>query len=282
MAPARRRLGFHAAACGVLQLTIAVASANAQQPAGDDAKNRDLAKQLSNPIASLVSVPFQFNWEENVGPFELTRFVLNVQPVIPFEITENVNLIFRLIAPFIGQPPLTDGGLAASGVSDITTSFFFSPSESGAIIWGAGPVLVLPSTNESILGTGKYSAGPTIVALRQTGSWTFGALWNQVWSFSGDSRRPDVNQMFLQPFLSYQATHTVTLTVQSEATANWEAATRDERWTVPINVLVSKLATFGPIPASYAIGVGGFPTHPPVGPSWKVRGAITLLLPREN
>jgi hypothetical protein len=84
--------------------------------------------------------------------------------------------------------------------------------------------------------------------------------------------------MFLQPFLAYQATRTVTLTVQSETSANWEV---DEgRWTVPINVLVSKLSTFGVFPASYQLGIGGFPVHPETGPSWKVRGAIVILLPR--
>jgi hypothetical protein len=255
----------------------------AQQPPPPPAQETaDLARQLSNPIASLVSVPFQFNWEQNVGPSKLTRFVLNVQPVMPFSVNEDVNLIVRLIAPLLSQPPLFDGGVAASGMSDITTSFFVSPSNSTKLIWGAGPVFVLPSTSEPTLGTGKWSAGPTVVALTQTGPWTLGALWNQVWSFSGDPSRSDVNQMFLQPFLAYQATHTITLTVQSEMTANWEADAEGETWTVPVNVLVSKLSSLGTFPASYALGVGAFTAHPDVGPSWKIRGAITVLLPRSR
>jgi hypothetical protein len=149
----------------------------AQQPPPPPAQETaDLARQLSNPIASLVSVPFQFNWEQNVGPSKLN---------------EDVNLIVR------------------------------------------------PS-------------------------------------------RSDVNQMFLQPFLAYQATHTITLTVQSEMTANWEADAEGETWTVPVNVLVSKLSSLGTFPASYALGVGAFTAHPDVGPSWKIRGAITVLLPRSR
>jgi hypothetical protein len=242
----------------------------------------ELAKQLANPIASLVSVPFQFNWEQNVGPNELTRFVLNVQPEMPFTMTDNLNLIVRMIAPLISQPPLFDGGVAAFGMGDITTSFFVSPSKSTRLIWGAGPVVVLPSTSEPTLGSGKWSAGPTIVALKQQGPWTIGALWNQVWSFSGDTSRTDVNQMFLQPFASYQAARTITLTLQSEMTANWNADEDDSTWTIPINFIVSKLSSFGTFPASYQVGFGAFPVHPDVGPSWKVRAAIVLLLPRSR
>src|SRR5262245_52495906 len=263
-------------------LLLLPAGAAAQQPQQSGPESRDLAAKLSNPVSDLVSVPFQFNWEQNVGPFELTRFVLNVQPVMPFRVTEEMNLIVRLIAPLIRQPPLFANGFASFGMSDITTSFFVSPAKSQRLTWGAGPVIVLPSTSEPTLGSGKWSAGPTIVALKQEGPWTFGALWNQVWSFSGDDSRSDVNQMFLQPFLSYQATHTVTVTVQSETTANWEAEDDDDTWTIPINVAVSKIASFGPFPASYQFGFGVFPVHPDIGPSWKIRSAIVLLLPHAS
>ena len=239
----------------------------------------DLAKKLSNPISDLVSVPFQFNWEQNVGPFKLTRFILNVQPVMPFTLNEDWNLIARVIAPFISQPPLSENGAAAFGMGDIITSFFLSPKSTG-LTWGVGPVIVLPSTSEPTLGSGKWSVGPTAVLLKQSGPWTLGALWNQVWSFAGDERRDDVDQMFVQPFLAYQARRTLTLTVQSEATANWKAD--DDRWTIPINVLASRLSSFGEFPASYVVGFGTFVAHPDLGPTWKLRGAITILLPRSR
>jgi len=254
----------------------------AQQPPAAPAaqgESEDLAKKLTNPISDLVSVPFQFNWEQNVGPNEQTRFILNVQPVMPFSLNKDWNLIMRVIAPLISQPPLFDGGSPAFGIGDIFTSFFLSPS-GGGLTWGVGPAISLPSTTITTLGTEKWSLGPTVVVLKQTGKMTYGALWNQVWSFSGNTARADVDQMFLQPFFAYQATRTLTITVQSESTANWEV---DEgRWTVPINTIVSKLSSFGTFPASYQLGFGGFPVHPDVGPSWKIRGAIVLLLPRRQ
>ena len=224
-------------------------------------------------------MPFQFNWEQNVGPVEATRFVLNVQPVIPFALNEDWNLITRIIVPFVSQPALAEGGEPAFGVSDILTSFFLSPSRS-SVIWGVGPAISLPSTTLPTLGTEKWSAGPTVVALKQTGKLTYGALWNQVWSFSGNTQRADVNQMFLQPFAAYQATRTLTVTLQSESTANWEVD--EDRWTVPINLIFAKLSSFGAFPASYQLGFGAFAAHPDVGPSWKIRGAIVILLPRRQ
>jgi hypothetical protein len=251
-----------------------------QQPAEPvPSEQAEFAKKLSNPISDLVSVPFQFNWEQGVGPDEQTRFVLNVQPVMPFTLNEDWNLIARVIVPLVSQPPLFEGGAPASGVSDILTSFFFSPSK-GGITWGVGTVVSLPSTTEPTLGTEKWSAGPTAVVLKQTGPWTYGMLWNQIWSFSGNTERSDVNQMFLQPFVAYNTKSLWTFTLQSETTANWESDR--ERWTVPINALVSKLSSFGPFPASYQFGVGLLAASPEGGPSWKIRSAIVLLLPRKR
>jgi len=251
-------------------------AASGAPPAADESE--ELAKKLSNPISDLVSVPFQFNWYQDVGPLDLSTFILNVQPVIPLELNEDWNLILRIIVPFIGQPPLFDGDVSSFGIGDMTTSFFFSPKTRNGFTWGVGPVFETPSSYQRTIGNGHFSIGPTAVALQQTGKWTIGVLWNQVWSVAGDDRREDVNEMFLQPFIAYQATRTVTYTFTSESTGNWEAHGED-RWTVPLLGTISKLDKFGPFPASYQLGAAWFPAHPDLGPSWNIRAAVIILLP---
>lgn len=274
----------HATCFALLLITLAVilsagpCRAEDAQP-DQDSHAEQLAKKLSNPIADLVSVPFQFNWENGVGVDDDLRFVLNAQPVVPFSVSENWNMIGRFILPFISQPPLTSGSDTAFGTGDIVASAFFSPKES-KLVWGVGPVFGIPTTSDPALGSGKWSIGPTFVVLKQNGPWTYGGLVNHLWSFAdtGDTERSDVNQSFIQPFLAYTTDKAVTFTVQSESTANWEADS-DQRWTVPINVIVSKVTRFGPFPLSIAAGGGYYVESPEIGPDWKLRLAFTLILP---
>ena len=245
-----------------------------------ETEGAELAKKLNNPISDLFSVPFQFNWENGIGPQDQTRYILNIQPVMPFSMNEDLNLVVRVIAPIVSQPPLAPGGVPASGVSDVLASFFLSPTK-GSITWGLGPAVSVPSTNEPTLGTEKWSAGPTGIVLKQQGGWTYGALVNQIWSYAGNLDRSNVSQMFLQPFVAYTTASLWTFTGQSETTANWEAESPN-RWNAPINVLVSKLATFGTTPASYQLGAGYFVLKPDNGAHWKVRATITILLPKKK
>ena len=274
-----------AAAIGVLPPAIAYAqdqSATPPAPAAAPATETDgaeLAKKLNNPISDLFSVPFQFNWENGIGTPDQTRYILNIQPVMPFKLDDDVNMIVRIIAPIVSQPPIA-GGVGASGVSDVLASFFLSPSK-GSITWGIGPAVSVPSTSVPALGTEKWSAGPTGVVLKQQGGWTYGALVNQIWSFAGNPNRANVNQMFLQPFVAYTTQNLWTITGQSETTADWQVDTPN-RWNVPINVLAAKLATFGTFPASYQFGGGYFVVKPDNGATWKVRAAITILLPKKT
>jgi len=258
----------------------ATPAAGSSAPAG--ASDADLAKQLSNPLASLVSVPFQFNWEQGVGYQDGTRTILNVQPVVPFELNDKWNLIGRWIMPFVSQPPLTPGSESSYGLSDILFSGFFAPRETkSGLIWGVGPALSLPMTSDPTLGSGQWSAGPTFVMLKESGHWTYGFLANQLWSFqaTSDADRAKVNKTFIQPFLSYNTPHAVTFTVQSEATYDHEAAS-GQKWTVPINFLVSKVSRFGPFPFQMGGGWGYFVDSPDIGPDRKIRVVFAILLPR--
>src|SRR5262245_44535795 len=267
--------------------TAPTSAAGAQASAGEEESGAELAKKLNNPISDLVSVPFQFNWENGIGSPDRTRFILNIQPVMPFALNDKTNLIVRIVAPIVSQPPLLTSrfgpsGFGTSGVGDPLVSFFISPAK-GKITWGVGPAISLPSTNDPTLGSQKWAAGPTVVALRQQSGWTVGILANQIWSFAGPPDRPSVNQMFLQPFVAYTTANLWTLAINSETTANWEADSPN-RWNTPVNFMLSKLTTFGTFPASYQIGWGYFFASPDdaFGATWKIRGTVTILLPKKK
>ena len=162
-----------------------------------------LAKKLSNPIASLISVPFQFNYDSGYGPDDGDKAYVNLQPVIPFKLNEDWNLISRTILPIAWQDDIAGPSGSQSGLGDITQSLFFSPSqptESG-IIWGAGPAFLVPTATDQFLGSEKWGAGPTAVVLKQSGGWTVGILANHIWSFAGDDNRPDISSTFLQSMI---------------------------------------------------------------------------------
>jgi hypothetical protein len=172
----------------------ALPSAFAQEKSDDE-----LVKELANPISSLISVPFQNNFEFNLGPnndgFKCT---LNFQPVIPLSLTKDWNVIIRTIVPIIDQSDVIAPNTSQGGLSDTTQSFFFSPKKPVAgMIIGAGPVFLYPSATDDLLGSEKWGAGPTIVLLKQEGPWTVGLLFNHIWSFAGDDHRNYVSSTFL-------------------------------------------------------------------------------------
>jgi hypothetical protein len=215
-APTTYLAGF-IACCGVWACPAAAADENDPD---------SLAKKLSNPVAALISVPFQMNWDTGLADNGLgEKYLLNVQPVIPVELNDHWNVISRTIVPFAVESDVVPGDPHESGLGDITQSFFFTPKDPlpGGWIVGAGPALLLPTATNSSLGTGKWGLGPTMVALKQTSTgWTYGVLWNHIWSIAGSSDRPDVNSTFLQPFLAKAMGRGLTLNANFESTYNWE------------------------------------------------------------
>jgi hypothetical protein len=243
------------------------------------AEEADLAKQLSNPVASLISVPFQFNHDSGYGPADGHKSVLNIQPVIPFSINEDWNVISRTIVPIISQNDIVGHSGSQAGIGDIVQSFFFSPKQptAGGLIWGAGPAILLPTATDPLLGGEKWGLGPTAVLLKQEGPWTYGALGNHIWSVAGNSGRRDISSTFLQPFISYTTKDAWTFALDIESTYDWKS----QEWSVPINFTVSKLVMFGKQPVSFSGGARYWAASPENGPDgWGVRAGISLLFPK--
>jgi hypothetical protein len=241
--------------------------------------DEELAKKLANPVAAMISVPFQGNYDRKIGPNnDGSRFQLNFQPVIPIELNDDWNLISRTIVPIIKQKDILPGSGTQTGVGDIVQSFFFSPrkpTEDGWIL-GVGPVFLLPAASNDLLGTEKWGAGPTFVGLKQNGPWTYGILANHIWSFAGNNDRTDVNATFMQPFASYTTPDAWTFGIQTETTYSWEA----EEWSIPIEGVVSKMLTIGTQKLNLFGGIKYWADSPQGGPKdFGFRAGVTLIFP---
>jgi len=260
----------------LMSMIIALAvPAFAQEAPVDEAA--ELAKKLANPVASLISVPFQYNYDSNYGADDKgSKSVLNIQPVIPFSLSDDWNLITRTIIPLVDQnkvPSLSD----ATGIGDIQQSFFFSPKQPvGGWILGAGPVIQYPSASDSSLGGEKWGLGPTALALQQKKGWTYGLLTNHVSSVAGDDDRANGSATFVQPFLSYITKTKTTFGINTESTYNWKS----EKWSVPINLTVSQLVKVNKLPVQLMAGVRYWADSPASGPEGiGYRAGVTLLFP---
>lgn len=239
--------------------------------------DEELAMKLANPIASLISVPFQYNYDHDFGVADDGhRNLLNVQPVVPFSLNEDWNIISRTILPVTWTDDVPSGTGNEFGLGDVVQSVFFSPKEktAGGATWGVGPVLLLPTATETTLGSEKWGAGPTAVVLWQDGPWTYGGLGNHLWSFAGDEQRSEVNATFLQPFVAYTTKSAMTFSLNSEATYDWNS----NDWSIPVNAIVSQLVTVGSQKISLGAGVRYWAETPDAGPEgFGLRLACTLL-----
>jgi hypothetical protein len=279
---------FRLSLLATLLLATSLPAQNAPPANDTDA----LAKATQNPVASLISVPFQNNTNFAIGPYNRTQNVLNVQPVIPTKISPHWMLISRIIQPIVWQPYSSQYTGGEFGFGDMNPTFFLSPAKPGKLIWGVGPAWALPTATSDLLGQGKVSVGPSVVALLQPGHWTLGALVNNVWSFAGSGSRPSVNQMVLQYFVTYNLKKGWNVSSSPILSANWHNAapldaanggdtTSGGRWTIPFGGGVGRITRLGPQPVNMALNFYGNAVHPSGASSWGMRIQIALLYPKK-
>ncbi|MFQ5645073.1 MAG: neuromedin U [Thiogranum sp.] len=245
-----------------------------------DVDTGDLARAAQNPVASMISLPLQNNTSFNFGPREKTQNVLNVQPVWPFELNDDWNLITRTILPVISQPAFLPGQSRKNGIGDTLFTAFLSPRAPGSLIWGAGPAILIPTSNDDRLGAGEWGAGPSVAFLTMQGPWVVGSLLSNVWSFTDDGDEDEVNLFTWQPFLNYNLDGGWYLTGSPIITANWEASSGD-KWTVPLGGGIGRIFRVGE-QAMNAQMQAFYSVEKPddIGPDWSLRFQLQFLFPK--
>lgn len=239
----------------------------------------ELAKKTQNPVSDLISLPFQNNTNFNFGPEDKTQNILNIQPVIPIGLNEQWNLITRTIAPVIYQPETLPGTDSEFGLGDVNFTAFFSPAKPAKLLWGAGPILVLPTATDERLGSEKWSIGPSAVALTMSPPWVIGALVSNVWSVAGEDDRSHVNQFLLQYFVNYNLPGGWYLTTSPIITANWNADS-DNTWTVPLGGGAGKIFRIGKQPMNAQVQGFYNVEKPEFGADWTLRVQFQFLFPK--
>jgi hypothetical protein len=250
------------------------AQSSSGKPEHESGGSADIANKLQNPIADLITIPLQNNFEFGIGSDDQFGYLLNIEPVIPIPLGSHLKVISRSILPVMDMPSSSGDG-HTFGLGDWTQSFFFAPAGNSAFVLGVGPVFSIPTGTSSDLGSGKWGMGPTGVALFSSSGFTLGVLTNQIWSFAGPSDRSSVSKMLLQPFTAYTFKSAFAIKLQTETNYDWE----NEQWTVPVELGVSQTVKLGKLHVSFSVAGRVWVEGPSTAPDWGVRVPITFVLP---
>jgi hypothetical protein len=254
---------------------LAATSAHAELSA------EELAKLAQNPVGNLISVPFQNNTNLNFGPEKGTQNILNIQPVIPISVNSEWNIITRTIAPVIWNPSLGPDDSATNGIGDTVFTAFLSPAKPGSLIWGAGPVVQLPTNSNAELGNKNWGLGPSFVVLHldKGDPWVYGVLVNNIWSLTSDQRGGSYNNGLIQPFVNYNFKGGLYLVSAPILTVDWKADS-GQQWTVPLGGGVGKIFHFGKLPVNTQLSAYYNVVTPDDGANWQIRAQVQLMFPK--
>ncbi|MFO1322510.1 MAG: transporter [Burkholderiales bacterium] len=266
---------------GTLAAALAAAALLVAAPAAAEMSAEELAKLAQNPVGNLISVPFQNNTNLNFGPEKGTQNILNIQPVIPIEITKDWNIITRTIVPVIWMPSLGPGIDSKDGIGDTVFTAFLSPANPGHWIWGAGPVVQIPTNSSSELGNKNWGLGPSFVVLHlDHGSpWVYGVLVNNIWSLTSNKQGGSYNNGLIQPFVNYNFKDGLYLTSAPILTVDWNADS-SQQWLVPIGGGVGKIFHLGKLPVNTQLSAYYNVVRPDYQANWQIRAQVQLMFPK--
>jgi hypothetical protein len=259
-------------------LGIAVCTSDAWEEDRGADETRELAKASQNPVAKLISVPFENNSTFNNGPEDAYVNILNVKPVVPMSFGENWNLINRAIIPVIYQNERFPNEGDVFGLGDITYQGFFSPARPGKFVWGVGPQLGIP-TGMDRLTSDRWSFGPAAVGLVMPGQWVTGLLVSNVWDIGGYEDATHVNAFSAQYFINYNMKGGWYLTSSPIITANWKADS-DNTWSVPFGGGFGRVFKIGKQPVNMKLA-GYYSVEKPRDTSdWNLQATVIFLFPK--
>ena len=247
------------------------------QDASADSDAAELAKQTANPLANMISLPVQFNFNFGLGEYNRTQTLINLMPVIPYPLGKKLNVINRIILPVLIQPDVAEESGSTFGIGDINYSMFFTPQKAGKLIWGIGPALNIPTRTNNLLGSPEFGIGPSIIALTMPGNWAIGLTANNVWSYSNSN----LSALFSQVFVVYTFPSAFFVQMMPTITANWNAP-EGQQWSIPLGANMGKVVMFGKQPVKFIGGGSYYVVSPDNGPTWQLFFQAVFLFPKKK